>query len=207
MKMKYLRLMVLLVSIYVFVACTIRTQQNYEIHSSDTVSVINENDELDSVLIVSLIKEDEGRRNIWSYDFKESDSAPLFYEAICDDGLYLYRIVKQHQKIFVVMLEDANIGEIVDFIQGNTDTTGVEYKHKGHYEIINDSMVNIFFDKLYSNYCYVNESEMFKPVYHIKGVHSYRLSGAEWHRIEADTIIVIDEREKAFCEDIWKYTD
>ena len=95
-------------------------QNQQKVHSSDTISVMNKNDELDSVFIVSLIKEDEGRQNIWSYDFKESEYSPLFYEAICDDGLYLYRIIKQNQKISVVMLEDANIGETVDSIQGNT---------------------------------------------------------------------------------------
>ena len=202
-----LRIMLLLVSMYSFVACTMQNQQKNKVHSSDTISVMNKNDELDSVFIVSLIKEDEGRQNIWSYDFKESEYSPLFYEAICDDGLYLYRIIKQNQKISVVMLEDANIGETVDFIQGNTDTTGVEYRHNGYYEIVDDSTVNIFFDKLYSNYCYINKSEIFEPIYHIKCIHRYRLSSVEWNRIKADTTIIVDERAKAFCEDIWKYTD
>lgn len=203
----YLRILLLFISMCTFVACTMRTQQKNEVLNSDSTSIIDKNDELDSALIVLLIKEDEEKRNIWSYDFKESKSSSLFYEAICDDGLYLYRIVRQNQKISVVMLEDANVGEIEDFIQGYTDTTGVEYKHNGYYELVNDTTVNIFFDKLYSNYSYVNKSEIFDPIYHIKCMHSYRLSGAEWYRTKADTTIIVDERAKAFCEDIWKYTD
>lgn len=190
-----------------FVACTMRTQQKNEVLNSDSTSIIDKNDELDSALIVLLIKEDEEKRNIWSYDFKESKSSSLLYEAICDDGLYLYRIVRQNQKISVVMLEDSNVGEMEDFIQGYTDTTGVEYKHNGYYELVDDTTVNIFFDKLYSNYSYVNKSEIFDPIYHIKCMHSYRLSGAEWYRTKADTTIIVDERAKAFCEDIWKYTN
>ena len=49
-----------------FVACTMRTQQKNEVLNSDSTSIIDKNDELDSALIVLLIKEDEEKRNIWS---------------------------------------------------------------------------------------------------------------------------------------------
>ena len=206
MKVKYYS--VVLIFGLIFASCVTKTQhQSQETSSTDSIPHTSEYKKPNREQIISLIKEDEEKRSIWSYDFKESTSSPLFYEAICDDGLYLYRVVSKGGKVSVVMLEDSNIGELVDFFVGRTDTTGVEYKHEGSYEIIDDSTVDVFFDKWYRNWVYINETETLEPIYHIKCTHRYKLSGVEWHRINADTTVVIDEREKALCEDIWRYTD
>ena len=188
-----------------FAACTIRTQQKNEVHSNDSTSVINENEELDSALIVSLIQEDERRRNIWSYDFKQSESSPLFYEAICDEGLYLYRIVKQNQKMSVVMLEDENIGELRDFFTVEPkDTIGVEYKHEGAYKVLNDSTVIVFFEKIWTNYCATCDSSEQEFTYHIQCIHCYKFSNMAFEKIKADTVVLTDEREQFFGEEIRK---
>lgn len=205
MKVTHLRTAMLIFAIS-FSSCVNQTQQSHITSNSDTISNVKEDIKIDKEKVVSLIKEDEERRGIWSYEFKQSASFPLFYEAICDDGLYLYRATLQNQRTYVVMLEDANICSVVDFIVGNTDTTGVEYKHNGNYEIVNDSIVNISFDKLYRNWSYTNDTETFEPIYHIKCTHRYKLSGLTWKKIKADTTIIVDEREKALCDDIWKYT-
>lgn len=206
MKAKYLSIATLIFAIS-FSSCVSRTQQSRITSNNDTISNVKDSLKIDKKKIVSLIKEDEEKRGIWSYDLKQSASFPLFYEAICDDGLYLYRAVFQDQQTYVVMVEDANIGSTTDFIVGNTDTTGVEYKHNGNYEIVNDSTVNVFFEKWYRNWYYANDTETFEPIYHIKCIHCYKLSGQTWKRIKADTTIVVDEREKALCNDIWKYTN
>ncbi len=206
MKTKYLIITMLIFAIS-FSSCVRGAQQSNITSNNYTISNVKESIKIDSEKVVSLIKEDEEKRGIWSYDFKQSASFPLFYEAVCDDGLYLYRATFLNQQTYVVMVEDANIGSAVDFIVGNTDTTGVEYRHNGNYEIVNDSTVNVFFDKWYRNWCYANDTETFEPIYHIKCIHCYKLSSLTWKRIKADTTIVVDEREKALCDDIWKYTN
>ena len=206
MKAKYLSIAILIFAI-TFSSCVRRTRPTHITSNNDTVSNVQKSIKVDKEKVVSLIKKDEEQRGIWSYDFKQSAFFPLFYEAICDDGLYLYRATFQNQQTYVVMVEDANIGSVTDFIVGNTDTTGVEYRHNGNYEIVNDSMVNVFFDKWYRNWRYANDTETFEPIYHIKCIHCYRLSGLSWERIKADTTIVVDEREKALCDEIWKYTN
>lgn len=204
MKTRFFSIMLIL--IFVFSSCVSRTQrQSREDECVDTL-IVEENSIIpNEEYIDSLIRKDLEKRN-WMARI-DTTSSPLFYKTMHDEGIILlYRVILHGHQTCVAMIEDTNIAVYGDDIC-YTDTNGVIYEHKGHYEIINDSMVNIFFDKLYSNHFSINNSVIYEPIYHIKCVHSYRLSGAEWHRIEADTIIVIDEREKAFCEDIWKYTD
>lgn len=187
-----------------FSTCVNRAQQqNQEKEGNVTISVEDDISMLDVGHIISLIKEDEEKRNVWSYDFKQT-SSPLFYEAICDDGLYLYRVITDGHKSFVMMIEDSNISYHEDYIVGNTDTSGVVYKHKGYYEIIDDSTVKVVFDEWYSNYCNSNDSEIITPIYHVRGEHHYKLSDMAWTLAHADTTILLDEKQTSFCGDIWK---
>lgn len=196
---------ILLIFTFSYVACAPQTQQNSEECNNDTILAIKENKEFDKELIISLIKKDEGKRNICSYDVKESASSPLFFEAICDDGLYLYRVVVQYQQTFVIMIDDENIGTVDDFIDiennGPYGKDGVEYEHKGYYEIIDDSTVNVLFEKRWKNYCYICDSCEQEFTYHIKCTHGYKLSNMAFERVKADTISVVDERPLFCCED------
>lgn len=188
-----------------FESCINRTQQQSQ--ETECVDTLIEEDSFlpDEKYIDSLIRKDLEKRNWMAWI--ETSSSPLFYETVHDDNIIiLYRVIPHGKKTCVAAIEDENIavnGDDICF----TDSNGVIYEHKGYYEIVNDSMVDIFFDKLYSNHYSVNDSVIFEPIYHIKCMHRYRLSGVEWNKINADTAIVIDEREKAFCEDIWMYTN
>lgn len=185
---------------FFLVACTTKTQQNNNECDNDTILTIIENKEFDKELIISLIKKDEERRNIWSFDFKQSASSPLLYEAICDDGLYLYRIASKGEHVSVFMLEDANIGYLTDPI---TDYT--QYEHNGYYEIIDDSTVDVIFDEWFSNYCILDDSNRVEHLYHIRCTHSYTFANMKWGLLKADTIVLTDERN-LFCDnDIKKY--
>ena len=183
-----------------FMSCVPRTPQSNEKCESDTISIINVNEELDSTLVVSLIKEDEERRNLWSYDIKASSSSPLFYEAISDEGLHLYRVAIQDQQTVVIIIEDDNIGISEDFIDID-GTDGVGYEHQGYYEIIDDSIVNVFFEKRWSNYCHTCDSSAQEFTYHIKCTHGYKFLNMAFERINADTIVMIDERALFCCKD------
>ena len=185
---------------FFFVACAAITQQNKKECDNDTVSTVIENKELNKEFIISLIKKDEERRNIWSFDFKQSASSPLLYEAICDDGLYLYRVASNEEQVSVFMLEDANIGYLTDPI---TDYT--QYEHNGHYEVIDDSTVDVIFDKWYRNYCQLDDSNRVEYLYHIRCTHSYTFANMKWELLKTDTIVLTDERNQ-FCDvDIRKY--
>ena len=137
----------------------------------------------------------------------DTTSSPWFYETINDDCLLLYRVINHDHKICVIMLDDQNIATGGDDICYKDDTTAVVYEHKGYYKIVDDSIVNVIFDEWYTNRCYTRDSTIIEPIYHIRCVHSYKLSGLVWSRLKADTAIVIDKRSKAFCEDIWEYTN
>ena len=197
---------VLFIVTFAFVACTTKTQQ----HKQETIVVdtlIIEQDSFipDEAYIESLIREDQNKRNLMSWI--DTSSSPLFYETIHDDGLILlYRVIPLGHKTSVVMIEDMNIADYGDDIC-YSDSNGVIYEHKGYYEILDDSTVNIFVDELYSNHFFKNDSVAYEPIYHKKYVYRYKLSGLEWSRTKADTTIVMDEREKSLCEDIWKYTE
>ena len=188
-------------------SCITRTNQNQETNLNDSIYSKNEDKKLDKEYIISLVKEDQEKRHIGSWKIEESTSSPLFYEAICDDGLYLYRVTNKCEKIYVVMIEDANIGYLGDFISGRTDTTGVEYKHNGSYEIIDDTIVNVIFDIWCRNYCHTNDSDVYEPIYHMRCVHRYELNNRVWNSIKKDTAVLLDKRCDAFCGDkIWEYT-
>lgn len=204
MKTKYASI-VLLIFTFSFVACAIKTQKNNDECDNDTISILNENNEFDKELIISLIKKDEEERNIWSCDFKASASSPLFFEAICDDGLYLYRVAIQNQQTIVIMVEDENIGTLEDYIDiesnGPYGKDGVEYEHKGYYEIIDDSTVNVVFEKRWSNFCHTCDTCEQEFSYHIRCTHNYKFFNMKFERIKADTVVVIDEKPLFCCED------
>ena len=94
MKIKVFNI-VLFLLILSMASCVKNAQQNQEECSRDTIPIDNEFNNLDEDYIKSLIKNDE-KRGIHSYNFKKSASSPLFYEATCDDGLYLYRAAFQN---------------------------------------------------------------------------------------------------------------
>ena len=204
MKVKYYS--VVLIFALIFASCVTKTQhQSQEDECVDTLIIEEDNFIPDEKYIDSLIRKDLEKRN-WMAGIDTSSSS-LFYKTLHDDNIIiLYRVIPHGKKTCVAAIEDINIavnGDDICF----TDSNGVIYEHKGYYEIVDDSTVDIFFDKLYSNHYSVNDSVIFEPIYHIKCMHRYRLSGVDWNKINADTAIVIDEREKAFCEDIWMYTN
>ena len=200
MKTKYLKMIALLLSICCLVACTTKSQQQNQEECNDTISIAYENKDLDKEKIISLIKEDEERRNLWSYDIKASSSSPLFYEAISDEGLHLYRVAIQDQQTVVIIIEDDNIGISEDFIDID-GTDGVGYEHQGYYEIIDESIVNVFFEKRWSNYCHTCDSSAQEFTYNIKCTHGYKFLNMAFERINADTIVMIDERALFCCKD------
>lgn len=155
-----------------------------------------------------LITEDQTKRNLWTYSVEESKQSPLFYEALNDDGLYLYRIISKEDKIYVSMIDDNHICELVDYISSSpTDSIGVEMKVVGKYEIINDSIVKIVFDDICNECLVSNGTEFFETIYHIRGTYTYQLRNLTWNRIKADTVVFVDERYRSLCgEKIWKYT-
>ena len=199
-----MKAIVLLFFTFFFMTCATKTQQNND-ECNDTISILNTNKEFENELIFSLIRNDEKKRNIWSYDIKESASSPLFYESICDEGLYLYRVAIENQQTYVVMVEDENIGTLEDYIgiksNGLYGKDGVEYEHKGHYEIIDDSTVDVVFEKRWSNYCYTCDSCEKEFIYYIKCTHTYEFHNMAFERTKADTIVMIDERSFFCCED------
>ena len=73
-----MKAILLLIFTFFFMACATITQQNNE-ECNDTISILNTNKEFEKEQIFSLIRKEEKKRNIWSYDFKESASSPLFY--------------------------------------------------------------------------------------------------------------------------------
>lgn len=194
MNAKYLSIIMLVFAIC-FSSCVSRNQQSHKASDNETMSSVEESIKLDKGKVISLIKEDEEKRNIWSFDFKKSASSPFFYEAICDEGLYLYRVVSKGEDVTVYMLEDANIGYLTDPIDDYT-----QYEHNGYYVIINDSMVDVIFDEWYRNYCQLDDSNRVEHLFHVQCTHCYKFVNMEWMQIKADTIIMVDEREQ-FCGD------
>lgn len=204
MYQKYL-MIVLFIFIFSLTACTTRIVQSEAKCDSDTISMTNESKDFDKNLIISLIKEDEAKRNIWSYNFKQAASSTMFYEAICDEGLYLYRIAVKNQQVFVIMVEDNNIAHLEDFIDiknnSSCDNSGIGYEHNGYYEIINDSTINVLFEKKWVNDCLSCDSSDQEFTYHIKATHSYTFSNMTFKRIKADTIVLVDDRPFFCCTD------
>lgn len=171
----------------------------------DTIIVEEDTFIPDKEYIVSLIREDFMKRN-W-HAFIDTTFSPLFYKTLHDDNIIiLYRVIPHGEKTCVAAIEDLNIAVYGDDIC-YTDTNGVVYEHNGHYEIVDDSTVNIFFDDLYSNHHPVNDSVTIEPIYHRNCMHSYRLYDLVWKRIKADTTIVLDKRDESYCEDLWRYTE
>lgn len=188
-------------------SCTSKTTRNNHTNNDEEVCAMETNDLTDKEQIKSLISKDLEKRNLWSHNIIASVASPLFYEAWNDDGLYLFSTCVKGRETCVIMLEDDNIFHIKDYINGPSDSLGVEYEHEGVYEIIYDSVVNVIFDEWCRNYCSANGSEVFFPIYHIRCTHRYKLSGLTWERIKSDSIVLLDERNRAFCgEDIWMYT-
>ena len=198
MKIKVFNI-VLFLLILSMASCVKNAQQNQEECSRDTIPIDNEFNNLDEDYIKSLIKNDE-KRGIYSYNFKKSASSPLFYEAICDDGLYLYRYIQQGDDSSVIILEDNNISYLVDCIGDLTD-----YEHKGYYEILDDSTVVVIFDEWYRNYCQPDDTIESAHLYHIQCTHSYKLTDMRWKSIKKDTIILKDERSLFCGDEISKY--
>lgn len=189
------------------VSCTSKTPQNHHKNNDDTASVAEKVCMIDEETIKSMVAEDLEGKKLWCYSIEESETSPLFYEALNDDGLFLYRVCMSGRDICICMVEDENLYHITDYISGPADSLGVEYEHEGSYEIINDSTVDVVFDEWYRNYCYTNGDEMLSPIYHINCKHRYKLSGLTWVRIKSDSVVLIDRRTQAYCgEVIWEYT-
>lgn len=199
--------LIIVICIFVFLAfesCTKHVQkQNQEGECNDTTLVKENNYEIDDEYVKSLIAEDQENRKLWSYKIQKSASSPLFYEAIGDEGLYLYRVDIHNNQTFAIMVEDANIGTCEDFIEWSSSSgiDGVGYESKGDYQIIDDNMVNVVFEKMWSNYCQTCDSCEEEFTYHIQCTHTYKLFNMEFERIKADTIVVMDERPLFCCND------
>ena len=204
MKVKYFSV-VLSVIAFTLVACAPKTQQQQQENgNADTIIVEEDNSIPDREYIVSLIGEDLNKRN-WAA-WIDTTSSPLFYKTIHDDNVViLYRVIPRGKKTCVTIIEDINVAVYGDDIC-YTDTDGVIYEHTGHYEIVNDSTVNIFFDDLYRNHYRINDSVIFEPIYHTHGEHRYKLVGLRWEKTQTDTTVILDERYRAFCDEIREYT-
>ena len=190
---------VIILYVYNAISCTYNDSQKNN-HSQDTTSIVCVKNLFNQEEIISLIKADESKKNLWTWRIECSESSPLFYEAETDDGLYLYHVYTSNQKVGVTMIDDDNILWLKDFIECS-DTTGIEYEHKGRYDIINDSVVSIKFDKFYRNICYRKDTMIETLVYHMQCRHNYTLSQLCWILTQNDTIIVLDARNQAYCED------
>ena len=200
MKVKYFGV-VLFVIAFTLVACAPKTQQQQQENgNADTIIVEEDNSIPDREYIVSLIGEDLNKRN-WAA-WIDTTPSPLFYKTIHDDSVViLYRVIPRGKKTCVAAIEDINIGFQGDYIEYD-DSCGNNwqgYEHRGNYEIINDSTVNVHFETIWTNYCATCDSSGQEYNYYIKGTHRYKLAGLTWERIKADTTIVIDEREH-FCQ-------
>lgn len=138
-------------------------------------------------------------KNLWYNSIEKSSQYPLFYERTCDDGLDLYCIVYRNNDTIITTIDDDNISYLIDIIE---DTN---WEHKGYYEIIDDSTVDIIFDDWYLNVCQTNDSVEEKHRYHYRGTHRYKLSDVKWNLVRADTAILVDERNHFCGEVIWEY--
>lgn len=198
MKVRYYS--VVLIFALAFVACVTRTQQqNQESECLDTIIVEEDSLMLNEEYIFFLIREDLKKRNLMAWI--DTSATPLFYKTMHDDNVViLYRVIHHGQKTCVAMIEDKNIAVQEDYIEYDAPC-GVDwlgYEHNGRYEIVNDTLVNVYFDKEWKNYCSSCGSEGQEFTYHIRCIHRYKLVGTAWERIKADTTIVLDERDQ-FC--------
>ena len=188
-------------------SCTSKTTRNHHKNNDEIAFAMKRNYSIEKEQIKSLISKDLEKRNLWFYSISPSAESPLFYEALNDDGLFLYRVCMSGRDFCICMVEDENLYHITDYISGPADSLGVEYEHEGVYEIINDSVVNIVFNEWCRNYYSTNGSEVLIPIYHIICTHRYKLSGLTWRKIKSDSTVLLDQRHRAFCgEEIWKYT-
>lgn len=194
MKINYFNIIVCVITLG-FVSCSTRTRQSQATSGSVSISDIEEKNFLEMEQIKSRIEKDVKKRQLGVWRIEQSASSPLFYEAICDDGLYLYRYISHGDDVSVIMLEDDNISYLEDCIGDLTD-----YEHKGYYEILDDSTVAVIFEEWYRNYCQPDDTTEAAHLYHILCTHSYKLANMKWKSTKKDTIILQDERE-LFCSD------
>lgn len=198
MKVKYC--IIVLFFALAFVSCATKNQQqSQEEGSVDTLIVEEDSFMPDVEYIESLIRKDLEKRNLMAGI--DTSSSPLFYKTIHDDNvIILYRVIPRGSKTCVVMLEDENIAVQEDYVEYDNPCgkDWVGYEHNGSYEIINDTIVNVNFNEIWTNYCATCDSSNQEFTYHIKCTHRYKLVGLTWERITADTTIVIDERD-LFC--------
>ena len=183
-----------------YTSCNTRARQNQIVGRDAVMSEIDGNNLLKIEQIKSMIEIDQKKRQMGAWSIKQSASSPLFYEAICDDGLYLYRYIQQGDDSSVIILEDNNISYLVDCIEGFMD-----YEHKGYYKIVGDSTVDVIFDEWYRNYCQPDDTIESAHLYHIQCTHSYKLTDMRWKSIKKDTIILKDERSLFCGDEISKY--